>query len=274
MPNKNKLILSLTALFSAVLILFTSAVPANAATSSTAAHNWYVMRTKDHSQPKLETSMSFISEHQGYYVDKKHTDAEVDDKVVYLTFDAGYENGNVERILNTLNEKNATGAFFILENLIVRNPELVLRMRDEGHLICNHTCRHKDMSAVCDFDEFAAELAALEACYTELTGEEMPKYYRPPEGRFSEQNLEFCEQLNYKTIFWSFAYADWDNDKQPSAEDALKIILDNIHNGAVLLLHPTSKTNADILGTLIDTLRADGYRFGTLDELTAQKEAR
>lgn len=267
MRNKNGLFLSFTALACAVIMLFTSAVHTSAA-SDTDAHNWYVMRTKDHTQPRLEADMSFIEAHGGYYADKTHSDKDADDKVVYLTFDAGYENGNVERIVDTLKEKNATGAFFILENLIARNPELVLRMHDEGHLVCNHTCRHRDMSAVCELNEFASELDALASRYRELTGDEMPKYYRPPEGRFSERNLKFCEQLGYKTIFWSFAYADWDNNKQPAPENALKLILDNIHNGAVLLLHPTSKTNADILGTLIDTLRQDGYRFGSLDELT------
>lgn len=271
MINKNGFVFSLTALVCAVILLLTFTVPVGAADADMTPHNWYVMRTKDHTQPRLEAAMSFIEKHGGYYVDKTHTDITSDDKVVYLTFDAGYENGNVARILDTMKEKDVTGAFFILENLMVRDPELVLRMHNEGHLVCNHTCSHRDMSEVCDIETFKCELDALAARFYELTGCEMPKYYRPPEGRFCERNLRFCDELGYKTVFWSFAYADWDNDKQPSREDALKTITDNVHNGAVLLLHPTSKTNADILGELIDTLRSEGYRFGTLDELTGGK---
>ena len=160
-------------------------------------------------------------------------------------------------------------AFFILDNLIKRNKDLVLRMRDEGHLVCNHTMRHRDMSKILDPTAFEAELSALEALYREEIGGEMAKYYRPPEGRFCEENLKQAQALGYKTVFWSIAYADWDNKKQPSEEEALKKLLDNTHNGAIVLLHPTSSTNAAILSRLIDAWRALGYRFGTLDELEA-----
>ena len=268
MINKNRFAISSIAFAAALILLLSSAPYVSAAESDLTPHSWYVMRTKDHTQPRLEGAMSFIEAHGGYYVDKAHADISSDDKVVYLTFDAGYENGNVARILDTMKEKDVAGAFFILENLMVRDPELVLRMHNEGHLVCNHTCSHRDMSAVCDIESFRGELDALSARFYELTGSEMPKYYRPPEGKFCERNLKFCEELGYKTVFWSFAYADWDNNKQPSREEAMKTVLGNVHNGAVLLLHPTSKTNADILGELIDTLKSEGYRFGTLDELT------
>lgn len=187
--------------------------------------------------------------------------------VIYLTFDAGYENGNVVKILDTLKEKNVRGAFFILGNLVTSSTELVKRMGDEGHLVCNHTYRHRDMSKFTDKAEFAAELASLEEAYRKATGRELSKYYRPPEGRFSERNLEFAADLGYSTIFWSFAYADWDNNKQPAEDYAMQKIMSNVHNGAVILLHPTSSTNAAILARVIDTLRGEGYRFGTLDEL-------
>ena len=126
------------------------------------------------------------------------------------------------------------------------------------------------MSSVSDKEAFAAELSGLEQVCREYTGLEVAHFYRPPEGRFSEQNLKAASELGYKTIFWSFAYADWDNNKQPSPDHAKKLILDNIHNGAILLLHPTSATNAQILPEVIDTLRQQGYRFGTLEEMTAQ----
>ena len=200
-------------------------------------------------------------------MDKKATD---DDKVVYLTFDAGYENGNVEKILDTMKEEQVTGAFFILSNLIDRNPQLVLRMANEGHIVANHTSSHKDMTSVDNIDAFASELETLNAKYQALTGKPMAHYYRPPEGRFDERGLSFAKELGYKTVFWSFAYADWDNTKQPSAEYAKKKIFDNLHNGAVILLHPTSATNAQILGEVIRELKAEGYRFGTLDELTTK----
>ena len=239
-----------------------------AAYDDTRPYNWYVIRKKDHTQPPADPNMAFIEKLGGIYVDKAHGDsADSSDRVLYLTFDAGYENGNVARILDTLKEKNVHGAFFILGNMIERFPELVLRMRDEGHLVCNHTFTHNDMSAVTSEEEFAAELCRLSDAYRELTGDEMPKFYRPPEGRFCERNLRFAQSMGYRTVFWSFAYADWDNNNQPSREYALSKITDNLHNGAVILLHPTSKTNADILGELIDTCIKDGYRFGTLDEI-------
>ena len=216
--------------------------------------------------------MSFIEDYGGYYVDKKHGDG-VADKVIYLTFDAGYENGNVEKIVDVLGAEGVPAAFFVLDNLITKNKALVMRMIEEGHLVCNHTSKHLDVTKCKTVDEFKAELEALERVYEDTTGMKMPKYFRPPEGKFSKQSMEFAEALGYKTIFWSFAYADWDNNSQPSLEEAKKKILSNHHNGEIMLLHPTSATNAAILGDLIDELRALGYRFGSLDELTNAKNS-
>ncbi len=232
-------------------------------------YDWYCVRAKNHIQPRCESNMSFIGEYDGYFIDKEHNDPTSADKIVYLTFDAGYENGNIERILDTLKEKEVPAAFFILSNLIVKNTELVKRMPAEGHLVCNHTATHKDMTKLRTLEDFEGELKKLEKIYLDYTGLEMARYYRPPEGKFNEENMKFSKQLGYKTIFWSLAYADWDNNKQPDPEYAFNLIMKNIHNGAVILLHPTSKTNADILPRLIDALRGEGYRFGTLDELVA-----
>ena len=232
------------------------------------AQNWYCPRNNDNKQPIFSNDLSYVSEFGGYYIDHSHGDKSAN-KVVYLTFDAGYENGNVERVLDVMKDKNVTGAFFILENLVLKNPELVSRMADEGHLVCNHTATHVDITKLKDFEEFKSELARLETVYKDTTGREVSKYFRPPEGRFNQQTLGWASQLGYKTVFWSFAYADWDNGKQMSADAAKKKILDNIHNGAVILLHPTSKTNADILGDVIDELKGQGYQFGSLDMLTA-----
>lgn len=234
-------------------------------------YSWYCKRNENHLQPKLPGEFKFIEKYDTIWLNTARSDSD-ERRIAYLTFDAGYENGNIAKILDVLKKKEVKGAFFILENIINSNPEIVLRMQDEGHLVCNHTAHHKDMSKVLNLQEFSNELNSLNESYKQLTGSELSHYYRPPEGRFSEKNLEFCQELGYKTILWSFAYADWDNQNQPSKEYATQKILDNMHNGAVLLLHPTSSTNAQILETIIDEMRSQGYEFGTLDELTTEME--
>lgn len=235
------------------------------ASDGSRAYNWYTVRNKNHTLPTLDSEMRFLTEYNAVYGDQKA--AEGGDKVIYLTFDAGYENGNVEKILNTLKKHNASGAFFVLENLIKRNPELIKRMNAEGHLICNHTMTHPDMTKITDKAKFDLQLSGLNSLLKETCGIEMAKFYRPPEGRFSRDNLKYATELGYKTVFWSFAYADWDNQHQPSEEEALKKILDNAHPGEIMLLHPTSKTNANILDRALTALEKDGYRFASLNEL-------
>lgn len=237
--------------------------------SDTQAMNWYVKRNSEHRQPVADPCFTQAEQYDAYYVDKRHTENS-EEKVVYLTFDAGYENGNIARILDTLREEKVPAAFFILKHLITKETALVERMATEGHLVCNHTMSHKDMTLCSDRTDFEKEIIGLEELYTQMTGKELAKYYRPPEGKYTLRNLMHAKELGYKSVFWSFAYADWDNDRQPSAEEAKQKIWDNLHNGAVLLLHPTSKTNADILQEVIQTLKAEGYRFGTLDELTGE----
>ncbi|MBR6709586.1 MAG: polysaccharide deacetylase family protein [Clostridia bacterium] len=232
-----------------------------------AAIGWYCVRNTEHKQPEIGSDLRWVDEYDGYYLDYAHGD-DCADKVVYLTFDAGYENGNVAKILDVLHAEQVSGAFFILGNLIERNPELVRRMVSEGHTVCNHTFHHPDMTTKGSRQEFSDELTALEKAYQNLTGEQLAKYYRPPEGKFNRQNMLWAKELGYKTIFWSFAYADWDNAKQPDPEAAKEKILANLHNGSVILLHPTSATNAAVLGGIITQMKADGWRFGTLDELT------
>ena len=231
------------------------------------SYGWYCVRNKEHLQPRLDSQISFIEEYDGYYVDKNHNEASTD-KVIYLTFDAGYENGNVEKILDTLKEEKVSAAFFVLENLILKNPDLIMRIVNEGHLVCNHTAKHPDVTKFKNIEDFKTELDRLNTIYKDLTGQEMRKYFRPPEGKFSRQSMKFASELGYKTIFWSFAYADWDNNAQMSPESAKKKIFDNTHNGEIMLLHPTSDTNAIIMQDVIKQLKSEGYRFGTLDELT------
>lgn len=251
----------------AAALLFTQAATA---ASPAQPYNWYCRHVKDGTQPACDAGMQFIEQYGGYYIDHKNSDPAAEEKVIYLTFDAGYENGNIRSILDTLREENVPGAFFILENLARQNPDLVRRMAQEGHLVCNHTASHCDMTKCHSAEGFSAELEKMESVCRESCGVEMAKYYRPPEGRFSEENMKFAQEAGYKTVFWSFGYVDWDNERQMSEEDALEKILSGLHNGEVLLLHPTSATNARIMRSLICALREKGYRFGTLDELTAE----
>ena len=236
------------------------------------SYGWYCIRTKDHSQPTLDEYLSRAESYDNFvWIDKKNSSYDSREKIIYLTFDAGYENGNIEKILDVLKEENVKATFFILENLITSSRDLVERMVKEGHLIGNHTCKHKDMSKVSDIEIFRRELENLECLFKKNFGVEMPKYYRPPEGKFSIENLEWAEKLGYKTVMWSFAYADWDNGKQMDNGKALNKIISNLHNGEVMLLHPTSSTNAEIMKEMILELKNRGYTFGRIDEIEKEQ---
>ena len=188
-------------------------------------------------------------------------------KVLYLTFDAGYENGCTEKILDILKKQEVKAAFFLVGNYIEQNPDLVRRMVAEGHIVGNHTMHHPDMQKITEKDKFEKELTDLENLFRETTGQELPKFYRPPQGTYNEKNLQMAKELGYKTVFWSLAYVDWKNDDQPSAETAFLKLLPRTHNGAVVLLHSTSRTNAEILDELLTKWKAAGYTFETLNQL-------
>ena len=188
-------------------------------------------------------------------------------KVIYLTFDAGYENGCTEKILDTLKTHEIKAAFFLTGHYVQKNADLVRRMVNEGHTVGNHTMHHPDMSKLTQMDAFQKELSDLENIYREITGAEMPKYYRPPQGIYSQENLSLAKELGYKTVFWSLAYADWNNDAQPSKEEAFGKLIPRIHNGAVVLLHATSKTNGEILDELLSKWKEMGYTFQSLEDL-------
>ena len=190
-------------------------------------------------------------------------------KILYLTFDAGYENGSTEKILDVLKAQQVPAAFFLVGNYMEKNADLVRRMVEEGHIVGNHTMHHYDMSKLTEQSAFAKELKDLEILFQEITGKEMPKFYRPPQGLYSEENLQMAKDLGYKTVFWSLAYVDWNNDDQPSREEALGKLIPRTHPGAVVLLHSTSKTNAAVLEELIGKWKEEGYVFGTVEELFA-----
>lgn len=192
---------------------------------------------------------------------------DVSEPVIYLTFDAGFENGNTPAILDALKKHHAPAAFFLVGNYLETAPDLVRRMVEEGHVVGNHTTSHPDMSKIADLETFQQELKGVEDLYREVTGEEMLKLYRPPQGKFSLENLKQAQQLGYTTVFWSLAYVDWYTDNQPTKEQAFDKLLPRIHSGAIVLLHSTSSTNAQILDELLTKWEQAGYRFGNLKEL-------
>ena len=147
------------------------------------------------------------------------------EKKLYLTFDAGYENGCTAKILDVMKKHQVKGAFFLVGNYIEKNADLVRRMTAEGHTVGNHTMHHWDMSKLSDKAAFSKELTDLEVLYKEKTGQEMPRYYRPPQGIYSEENLKMAKELGYRTVFWSLAYVDWNNDAQPTKEEAFAKLL-------------------------------------------------
>ena len=190
-----------------------------------------------------------------------------EEKVLYLTFDAGYENGCTAKILDVLKKHKAPAAFFLVGHYMQSNPDLLKRMVAEGHTVGNHTMHHYDMSKLSQKAAFEKELTDLEDTYRQITGKELPKFYRPPQGIYSEENLQMAKELGYKTVFWSLAYVDWNNDSQPTAEYAFSKLLPRTHNGAVVLLHSTSATNAAILDELLTKWEQQGYRFAPIEEL-------
>ena len=223
--------------------------------------SWGLSFRTEGATPIGPASSQILAKYDAVYV------GDTTQKVLYLTFDAGYENGCTAKILDVLKRQEVPAAFFLVGNYMEKNPDLVLRMAREGHIVGNHTMHHPDMSQISDLAAFQKELEDLEKLYVSITGEKMAKYYRPPQGNYSQENLEMAQKLGYKTVFWSLAYVDWNNDNQPTADYAFSKLLPRSHNGAVVLLHSTSATNAEILEELITKWKAEEYSFGTLDAL-------
>lgn len=243
---------ALVTLFSVAYVRQEAAIPTG---------SWGLSFQTEGEPPVGNTGSERLREYQAAYL------GDTSEPVIYLTFDAGYENGCTAQILDVLRAHGVPAAFFLVGNYIEQNPELVKRMVAEGHIVGNHTYHHWDMSKLANMDSFRRELEDLETLYTSVTGETMQKYYRPPQGIYSEKNLEMAQELGYHTVFWSLAYVDWLNDRQPTSEEAFSKLIPRIHNGAVVLLHSTSKTNAAILDALLTRWEELGYRFGTLDAL-------
>lgn len=212
-------------------------------------------------QPTGNATPEELKQYDAYYVGGP------DEKVIYLTFDCGYENGNTEAILEALKEHNAPATFFVVGHYVESAPDLVKRMVEEGHTVGNHTYHHPDMSAISDMAAFQKEMDDVANAFKDVTGTDMAMYYRPPQGKYSTNNLKMAQQLGYSTFFWSLAYVDWNVDDQPSHEQAFDKLISRVHPGAVVLLHNTSKTNGEILDELLTKWEEMGYTFGTLEEL-------
>lgn len=223
--------------------------------------SWGLSFRQEGTAPLGPASSEKLREYDAAYL------GDTSENVIYLTFDAGYENGCTARILDTLQKHDAPAAFFLVGNYVQRNADLVRRMVDEGHIVGNHTMHHYDMSKISDEATFTKELSDLEAAFREVTGQELPKFYRPPQGIYSEDNLKMAQKLGYHTVFWSLAYVDWQNDAQPTKDEAFSKLLPRIHPGAVVLLHSTSQTNAEILDELLTKWEEMGYSFGQVTDL-------
>lgn len=212
-------------------------------------------------QPTGNASAEELKKYNAFFVGGK------EEKVIYLTFDCGYENGNTAAILDALNKHNAKATFFVVGHFLESAPDLVKRMAAEGHAVGNHTYHHPDMSAISDKASFQKELDSVSSLFKEITGMEMNPYYRPPQGKYSKENLAMAKDFGYYTFFWSLAYVDWKADAQPTSEEAFNKLLGRIHPGAIVLLHNTSSTNGAILDELLTKWEEMGYEFRPLSDL-------
>ena len=262
------------ALFCAVLLLLTmllwpvsrqsSSLPAaGEAAVAVSTDNWGLSFPTEGQSPVGNATVEELAQYNAYYL------GDTSQKVIYLTFDCGYENGYTASILDTLKKHNAPAAFFVVGNMIESAPDLIRRMVAEGHIVGNHTYHHPDMSSISEQSAFQKELESLEALFQETTGQTMSKYYRPPQGKYNVENLRQAKALGYKTILWSLAYVDWYVDDQPTPEQAYSKLLPRIHDGAIVLLHSTSRTNTEILDELLTKWEEMGFSFASLDQLPA-----
>lgn len=237
-----------------------------AAEAAAGITDWGLSFQSEGAPPVANASQEYLRNLDALYV------GDTNKKEIYITFDAGFENGNTERILDALKKHGVKATFFLVGNYFETQPELVKRMAKEGHTIGNHTYSHPDMSKIGDIQSFQTELQKNEALYRDILGSEMPKLYRPPQGKFCEENLKMAQQLGYSTVFWSLAYVDWYTDDQPTPEQAFSKLLPRIHPGAVVLLHSTSSTNAEILDELLTKWEETGYSFGDLEAYCAAQK--
>lgn len=222
--------------------------------------NWGLGFGESGSQPSGTESAEVMKKYNAYYVgDSKK-------KVLYLTFDCGYENGNTPAILKALKKHKVKATFFVVGHFLKENHDLVKQIIKEGHTVGNHTYNHPNIIGMSK-EKFESELTQVEDLFQEITGKELSKYYRPPQGKYNVENLQMAQERGYKTFFWSLAYVDWNQDAQPTKEEAFDKLLSRVHPGAIVLLHNTSRTNGEILDELLSKWEDMGYSFGVLGDL-------
>ncbi|MCI9032859.1 MAG: polysaccharide deacetylase family protein [Lachnospiraceae bacterium] len=237
---------------------------ATPASGSASSENWGLGFGQEGTQPTGNATVEELKKYNTSYVGSNT------EKVIYLTFDAGYENGNTEPILDALKKHNVTATFFVVGHYLESAPELVKHMVADGHFVGNHTYHHLDMSSISSKESFEKEMKDVEDKFQEITGTQLTRFYRPPQGKYNTKNLEMAKEMGYHTFFWSLAYVDWYQDKQPSKEEAFKKLLGRIHPGAIVLLHSTSKTNGEILDELLTKWEEMGYTFRTLEDFITE----
>ena len=228
------------------------------------SEDWGLGFGESGTQPTGNASAEDLAWYDAYFV------GDDSEKVIYLTFDCGYENGNTGPILDALKKHNATGTFFVVGHFLESAPDMVKRMVDEGHAVGNHTYHHLDMPTISDMETFQEEMDSVADKFKEITGEELAPYYRPPQGKCNVDNLKKAQELGYCTVFWSLAHVDWNQDNQPGREESIQKLTSRIHPGAVVLLHNTSKTNGEIMDEILTKWEEMGYTFRPLSDLTGR----
>lgn len=229
-----------------------------------ASEDWGLSFGESGTQPTGNATAEDLAWYNAYYV------GDDSEKVLYITFDCGYENGNTEPILDALKKHNVPATFFVVGHFLETAPELVKRMVEDGHTVGNHTYHHPDMPTISDMESFQKELDDVANLFQEITGEKLSPFYRPPQGKCNTENLKKAQQLGYYTIFWSLAHVDWNTDAQPSHEESFSKLTSRVHPGAIVLLHNTSKTNGEILDELLTKWEDMGYSFKPLSDLVAK----
>ena len=225
------------------------------------SENWGLGFGTEGKPPTGNASAEELKKYNAYFI------GDTTQNTIYLTFDCGYENGNTEPILDALKKHDVKATFFVVGNFLETSPEIVKRMIAEGHTVGNHTYHHLDMSSISSMDAFKKETQDVENLFEQITGTPITKFYRPPQGKYNIENLKMAQELGYHTFFWSLAYVDWYQDKQPTKDEAFGKLLKRIHPGAIVLLHSTSSTNAQILDELFTKCEEMGYTIKPLTEL-------
>lgn len=228
--------------------------------------SWGLKYLESGMQPWGNEKVDVLAEYNAYFVGDK------EEKVIYLTFDCGYENGNTEKILAALEKYEVTGTFFITGNFLEKQQELLKKIVEKGHAVGSHSYTHPDITQLPDEDAFREELDKVKTKFEEVTGEELSMYFRPPEGKCYSETLQLSKEMGYATIFWSLAHVDWNTNNQPDPESAIKTLTERIHPGAIVLLHNTSSTNGEIIDELIGKWIEMGYTIKPLSHLIEQNQ--